>query len=157
MISSFAEAQAYLLQTIDELVSRRTSYKLDRMRALLRELGDPHLAYPTIHVGGTSGKGSTATMIAAVLQAAGKRTGLHTKPHLHSMTERARIDGAPIQPERFAAVLNAMMPAIERIAPQHGSPTYYEALLALVPQGAFAQDVGRRGYGAVPSVDRRAG
>jgi dihydrofolate synthase/folylpolyglutamate synthase len=139
MISSFAEAQAYLLQTIDELVSRRTSYKLDRMRALLRELGDPHLAYPTIHVGGTSGKGSTATMIAAVLQAAGKRTGLHTKPHLHSMTERARIDGAPIQPERFAAVLNAMMPAIERIAPQHGSPTYYEALLALAFQ-YFAQE-----------------
>ncbi len=49
--------------------------------------------YPTIHVGGTSGKGSTATMIAAALQAAGKRTGLHTKPHLRSMTERARIDG----------------------------------------------------------------
>ena len=102
VLSTFGEAEAYLLGTIDETVSRRTSYKLDRMHALLRELGDPHRQYPTIHVGGTSGKGSTCTMISAVLRAAGKRTGLHTKPHLHRMTERARIDGIAISPERFA-------------------------------------------------------
>jgi dihydrofolate synthase/folylpolyglutamate synthase len=130
-IASYAQAQEYLLDTIDEVVSRRTSYKLDRMRALLRELGDPHRAYRTVHVGGTSGKSSTSTMIAAALQAAGKRTGLHTKPHLHAMTERARIDGAPIERERFAALLDAMMPAIERTAAQFGRPTYYETLLAL--------------------------
>jgi dihydrofolate synthase / folylpolyglutamate synthase len=130
-ISTYAQAEAYLLDTIDEVVSRRTSYKLDRMRAFLRRLGDPHLAYPTIHVGGTSGKGSTATMIASVLQADGKRTGLHTKPHLRSMTERARINGIPIAPERFAALLNEMMPAIDRTIPEHGRPTYYETLLAL--------------------------
>jgi dihydrofolate synthase/folylpolyglutamate synthase len=130
-ITSYAQAQEYLLDTIDEVVSRRTSYKLDRMRALLRELGDPHRAYRTVHVGGTSGKSSTSMMIAAALQAAGKRTGLHTKPHLHAMTERARIDGAPIERERFAALLDAMMPAIERTAAQFGRATYYETLLAL--------------------------
>jgi dihydrofolate synthase / folylpolyglutamate synthase len=130
-ISTFAAAQAYLLATIGETVSRHTSYKLDRMRAFLRELGDPHMAYPTIHIGGTSGKGSTSTMIASVLQAGGKRTGLHTKPHLRSMTERARIDGIPIGPDRFAATLNAMMPAIERTTAEYGRPTYYETLLAL--------------------------
>jgi dihydrofolate synthase/folylpolyglutamate synthase len=130
-VSTFEQAQAYLLGTIDEMVSRRTSYKLDRMHAFLRELGDPHRAYPTIHVAGTSGKGSTCTMIATVLQAAGKRTGLHTKPHLHLMTERARIDGVCVDPRRFAALLDGMMPAIERITPQFGRPTYYETLLAL--------------------------
>jgi dihydrofolate synthase / folylpolyglutamate synthase len=130
-ISTYAQAEAYLLDTIDEVVSRRTSYKLDRMRAFLHRLGDPHLAYPTIHVGGTSGKGSTATMIASVLQADGKRTGLHTKPHLRSMTERARINGVPIAPEHFAALLNEMMPAINGTVPEHGRPTYYETLLAL--------------------------
>jgi dihydrofolate synthase/folylpolyglutamate synthase len=130
-ISSFAEAQAYLLETIDETVSPRTSYKLDRMRVFLREMGDPHRAYPTIHVGGTSGKGSTCTMIASALQAAGKRTGLHTKPHLRAMTERARIDGTPVAAERFAALLDEMMPAIERTALQCGRPTYYETLLGL--------------------------
>ncbi|MGC1379867.1 MAG: Mur ligase family protein [Candidatus Baltobacteraceae bacterium] len=130
-ITSYAAAEAYLLDTIDEVVSRRTSYKLDRMLALLRELGDPHRSYPSVHVGGTSGKGSTSTMIAAALQAAGKRTGLHTKPHLHSMTERARIGGEPIPPERFASLLDAMMPAIERTRAEFGRPTYYETLLAL--------------------------
>ncbi len=128
---SFERAQTYLLGTIDETISRKTSYKLDRMRAFLRELGDPHRAYPTLHVGGTSGKGSTCTMIAAALQAGGKRTGLHTKPHLQSMTERARIDGIPVAPERFAALLERMMPAIEAITPEFGRPTYYETLLAL--------------------------
>jgi len=124
-------AERYLLGTIDELVSRRTSYKLDRIAALLRELGDPHRAYPTIHIGGTSGKGSVCTMIASALTAAGHKTGLHTKPHLHSMTERARVDGRPIPRQRFAELLESSMPAIERIASRHGRPTYYETLLAL--------------------------
>ncbi|HLX25956.1 MAG TPA: folylpolyglutamate synthase/dihydrofolate synthase family protein [Candidatus Cybelea sp.] len=130
-IESYAVAERYLLATIDETVSRRTSYTLDRMQAFLHELGDPHQRYPTIHVGGTSGKSSTSAMVAAVLQAAGHRTGLHTKPHLHAMTERARIDGRPVGPERFAALLDTMMPAIERTTQRHGRPTYYETLLAL--------------------------
>lgn len=130
-IPTFESAEAYLLGTIDETTSRRTSYKLDRMRAFLRELGDPHVAYPTIHVGGTSGKGSTSTMIASALQAAGHRIGLHTKPHLRLMTERARIGGIAVSPQRFAELLDEMMPAIERVAAAHGRPTYYETLLAL--------------------------
>jgi dihydrofolate synthase / folylpolyglutamate synthase len=128
---SFEQAERYLLGTIDELTSQRTTFKLDRMRAFLRELGEPHRAYPTIHVGGTSGKGSVCTMIACALEAAGRRTGLHTKPHFHSMTERARINRTPISRQRFASLLDAMMPAIERTALRHGRPTYYETLLAL--------------------------
>jgi len=128
---SFERAERYLLGTIDEVTSRRSSYKLDRMRAFLRELGQPHLAYATIHVGGTSGKGSVSAMIACALQAAGRRTGLHTKPHFHSMTERARIDGEAIPRERFASLLDAMMPAIEHTTSRYGRPTYYETLLAL--------------------------
>ncbi|MGB9652337.1 MAG: hypothetical protein WCB01_11080, partial [Candidatus Cybelea sp.] len=130
-ISTFEEAERYLLGTIDESVSPRTSYKLDRMRAFLHELGDPHRGRPTIHVGGTSGKGSTSTMIACALKASGRRTGIHTKPHLHSMTERARIDGSPVSRERFASLLDEMMPAIERTTSRHGRPTFYETLLAL--------------------------
>lgn len=130
-ISTYEEAEEYLLGTIAESVSPRTSYKLDRMRSLLSNLGNPHRVYATIHVGGTSGKGSTAMMIAATLHAAGKKTGLHTKPHLRSMTERARIDGVPISRERFAALLAQSMPAIERTTAEFGRPTYYETLLAL--------------------------
>ena len=130
-ISSYSDAERYLESTINETASVRTEYKLDRMYTLLRELGDPHRAFPTIHVGGTSGKGSTSTMIAAVLEAGGKRAGLHTKPHLHSMTERACIDGRPISRERFAELLERVMPAIDRTTSEYGRPTYYETLLAL--------------------------
>lgn len=140
MKDAFERANDYLLGTIGETISPRTSYKLDRMYALLDELGDPHLAYPTIHVGGTSGKGSTSTMIATALSAAGLRVGLHTKPHLHDATERARIGGVPIGRERFAALLEEMMPAIDAaIAAQFGRPTYYETLLALALK-YFAQE-----------------
>jgi len=136
---TFASAQAYLLGTINETVSRRVPNRLDRMRALLAALDDPQDRYPTVHVGGTSGKGSTATMIAAILSASGKKTGLHTKPHLTSVTERARIDGVPIAEERFGDVLGEMMPAIERVAQDHGRASYYETLLAIAFQ-YFAEE-----------------
>jgi dihydrofolate synthase/folylpolyglutamate synthase len=128
---SFAAARAYLLGTINETVSRHLPQRLERMRALLRALGDPQNAYPTLHVGGTSGKGSTATMLAAALTQSGKRTGLHTKPHLSSMTERLRIDGVPISEDAFAALLDEIRPAIDSVAAEHGRATYYETLLAL--------------------------
>jgi dihydrofolate synthase/folylpolyglutamate synthase len=127
---SFAAAQRYLLGTIDEIASGRRQ-QLGRMRALLRELGDPQDRYPSLHVGGTSGKGSTATMLAAALGGAGKRTGLHTKPHLSSMTERMRIDGVAIGEEHFAALLEEIRPAIDRVAAEYGRATYYETLLVL--------------------------
>jgi len=128
---TYEEATGYLLGTINETASRRNPGRLERMRTLLRELGEPQRRYPTIHVGGTSGKGSTATMIAAALTVSGKRAGLHTKPHLSSMTERARIDGVPIAEEDFAEVLAEMLPAIERTTVRESRPTYYETLLAL--------------------------
>jgi dihydrofolate synthase/folylpolyglutamate synthase len=128
---NFSTAQAYLLGTVNEVVSRREPGRLDRMRALLRELGDPQDRYPTVHVGGTSGKGSTCTMIAAILTAAGHKTGLHTKPHLRSVVERARIDGINIPEEAFGDLLGEMMPAIDRVAAEQTRPSYYETLLAL--------------------------
>lgn len=127
---TFEQAQSYLVGLIDEQRSRGR-LGLDRMRALLQELGNPHQAYATIHVGGTSGKGSTATMIAAALRASGRRAGLHTKPHLHSVTERAWVDGSAVGEERFAELLDAMIPAIDRVTAVAGRPSYYETLLAL--------------------------
>lgn len=128
---NYASAEQYLLGTINETISRREPYRLERMRAFMHQLGDPQDRYPTIHIGGTSGKGSTSTMVSSALHAAGRRVGLHTKPHLRSMTERARVDGIAITPERFGELLASMMPAIERTASEHGRPSYYETLLAL--------------------------
>jgi dihydrofolate synthase/folylpolyglutamate synthase len=128
---TFQSAQSYLLGLINENVSRRMPNRLDRIRAFLEALGNPQDAYPTIHVAGTSGKGSTATMIATALQASGKRTGLHTKPHLSSVTERARIDGLAIPEDVFGDLVGEMQSAVDRVSYEHGRPTYYETLLAL--------------------------
>lgn len=128
---NFTQAQSHIADLINETASRREPYRLDRMRLFLGELGDPQNSYPTIHVGGTSGKGSTCTMLASVLTASGKRTGLHTKPHMRSMTERARIDGRPIPEQRFAELVEEMLPAMDRVTSEFTRPSYYETLLAL--------------------------
>ncbi|HTW83074.1 MAG TPA: folylpolyglutamate synthase/dihydrofolate synthase family protein [Candidatus Sulfotelmatobacter sp.] len=128
---TFQAAQSYLLGLINENASGRMPNRLERFRAFLAELGDPQDRYPTVHVAGTSGKGSTSTMLAAALQASGKRTGLHTKPHLESVTERARIDGVAISEEAFGDLVGELRDAAMRIAYEHGSPSYYEMLLAL--------------------------
>jgi len=127
----FEEAERYLLASIGESASPRTNYGLERITALLEALGDPHRRYRVVHVAGTSGKGSTATMVERALRRHSLRVGLHVKPHLQSMTERARIDGVPIKRERFAELFSEMLPAIERVAGRYGAPSYYEMLLAL--------------------------
>ena len=115
------------------------------MRAFIASARRSALNYPTLHVGGTSGKGSTATMLAAASTRSGKRVGLHTKPHLMSLTERMRVDGIADLGGCFRRPCSRRsIPAIERVAAEHGRPTYYETLLALAFV-AFARDEGRRG------------
>src|SRR5262249_28032381 len=74
---------------------REETFRLDRMRELMRRLGNPQERQRIVHVAGTKGKGSTSAMIAAVLSAAGYRTALYTSPHLEGLDERFRIDGEP--------------------------------------------------------------
>ena len=62
--------------------------------------GHPHRDFPTIHVGGTNGKGSCAHTLAAILQDSGKRVGLYTSPHLKDFRERIRVNGVPV-PEQY--------------------------------------------------------
>jgi len=128
----FALAERILQASQAESVSRRHPGRLDRMRAFLDLLGNPERAFPSIHVGGTAGKGSTASMSAAILTAAGFKVGLHTKPHLRSVTERARIGPTAITEERFAQVMEGMLPAISAMEETHwGRPSYFELLVAL--------------------------
>src|SRR4051794_2028132 len=91
---------AFLLDRIDyERTSAipygQSDFKLDRMLELLDRLGNPHHRLKVVHVAGTKGKGSTAAMTAAILSAAGYRTGLYTSPHLDRIEERMAIDGTP--------------------------------------------------------------
>ncbi len=77
----------------------------DLLRVLLKKLGDPHKKLKFIHVGGTNGKGSTATMISEILQSAGYKTGLFTSPFLVRFNERIRINGEPIGDGELAEIV----------------------------------------------------
>jgi dihydrofolate synthase/folylpolyglutamate synthase len=110
---------------------------LDRIRRLLAALGDPQLRYPSVLIAGTNGKGSTAAMVERALRAAGYRTGLYTQPHLHTLRERVRIDGAPTGPDAFAFTMADVRAALEGDA-RHPT-TAYEAMTALALQ-AFARE-----------------
>lgn len=73
---------------------------LDPTITILKRLGNPHSRYVSLHIGGTNGKGSTAAMVAAVLQVAGYRVGLYTSPHLVEFRERIRVQGSAIPDAR---------------------------------------------------------
>jgi len=110
----------------------RARYDLDRIGALLTALGDPHLNIPTIHIAGTKGKGSTAAMVASVLNAAGYRPGLFTSPHLHTFRERIRVGGQPIPEEDFAGLVEELWPTREAVSQaEYGRVTLFELLTAM--------------------------
>jgi len=103
----------YSLKHISELA--KAEFNLDRMFALMEELGNPQAKYPIIHVAGTKGKGSVSALCAAALQAAGYRTGLYTSPHLWDYTERIQIDGMPISHEQLIALVEEVKPGVAKI------------------------------------------
>ena len=83
----------YSLKHISELA--KAEFNLDRMFAVMDELGNPQEKYPILHVAGTKGKGSVAALCASALKAAGYKTGLYTSPHLWDYVERIQINGEP--------------------------------------------------------------
>ncbi len=107
---------------------------LEVERALLDALGAPERALPAIHVTGSKGKGSVATLAAAILRAHGRRTGLYTSPHLASYRERMRRDGEEISPEEVVAGLARVEAAAEscrRAGTIDREPTFFEATTAV--------------------------
>ena len=109
------------------------AFHLERMTLLMEQLDCAHLAVPTVHVAGTKGKGSTSAMIASILTAQGYKVGLYTSPHLHSATERIRVNGQPISQQQFAAIVERIWPTVERIGSSggYGGVTTFEAMTAM--------------------------
>lgn len=105
---------------------------LVRMKKILELLGNPHLQYKTIHVAGTSGKGSTATILSRILSTAGYKTGLTISPHLQLINERIQINGEMISLSNLILMVRAIEPVIKSIEKSAlGKPTYFEILLAI--------------------------
>ncbi len=111
---------------------------LDRVRDLVDVLGEPHRAYPVIHIAGTNGKTSTARLIEALLRERGLRTGLYTSPELTTLRERIAIDGEPIGEERFVAAFEDVLPYVELVDGKHPSRLSFFEVLTAMAFAAFA-------------------
>ena len=125
--------EAALYARIGEQAPER---RLTATRRAVELLGDPHLAYPVIHVTGTNGKTSTARMTESIVRAHGLRTGLMTSPHLVSIRERIVIDGEPIAADRFVENWDDITPILamtdQELTDRGEQPlTFFEALTVL--------------------------
>ena len=136
---NYAESIAYLdsfvnLERGALTRAHRAVITLDRVRELAARLGNPQDRFPSLHVAGTKGKGSSCAFAASILRAAGFKTGLYTSPHLQDVRERITVGGALIPPDDFARILTAAQPALEtmRLSSQgQRRPTYFEILTHL--------------------------
>ena len=149
-VLTYNAALAFLLDRTDWErrslgAAARGTWNLDRPRALLTALGHPEQRYPSIHVAGTKGKGSTAAFLASILHTAGLRVGLYTQPHLHDYRERVRINGQPITPAALARTVTHLAAAAEQLEqrerPDLGQFTTYELGTALAFQHFADADV----------------
>lgn len=106
---------------------------LGHVRRLLAALDDPQLAFPTVLVAGTNGKGSTAALLAAMASAAGRRTGLYTSPHLEQVEERVRIAGRPVEGSTLGTAIIRVLAVADELRDRgelDSPPTYFEAMTA---------------------------
>ncbi|MDE1861064.1 MAG: bifunctional folylpolyglutamate synthase/dihydrofolate synthase [Candidatus Micrarchaeota archaeon] len=129
----FLQSIEYLESLMGKERDKDRTAGMRRMNALLDEMGDPYRAYPTVHVGGTAGKGSTSMMLAEMLRNSGFRTGLHVSPHLEDIRERMQVDSKFMTEAEFADLVDYLRPVVERVrrAGGCGWPSYFEVLLAI--------------------------
>jgi dihydrofolate synthase/folylpolyglutamate synthase len=102
-------------------------FDLQRMRDLLVLMGEPQKNFPIIHIAGTKGKGSTAAMMAAVLQSAGYKVGLFTSPYLFDFCEQIQVNRVSISHEDLSNQVEALKPLLEKVK----NITTFEATTAL--------------------------
>jgi dihydrofolate synthase/folylpolyglutamate synthase len=115
MAMNYKEALDYVLKFADyeRLPRSGIVWDIKRIERLLARLGHPQDYTRSVHVAGTKGKGSTAAMIASILQNAGYKVGLYTSPHLLSYTERIRVNGKPIAEKDWATLVEIIKPHVE--------------------------------------------
>ncbi|MGH9785637.1 MAG: bifunctional folylpolyglutamate synthase/dihydrofolate synthase [Terriglobia bacterium] len=136
----YAAATRYLISLGNEVRSssldllQAAKLGLENITGLLEDLGRPQDAYPSVLIGGTNGKGSTAAMLESIARAAGLRSALYTSPHLVEINERIQVRGRTIPPEQFADLFTSLRERIERLIASgrlQFHPTYFECLTAM--------------------------
>jgi dihydrofolate synthase/folylpolyglutamate synthase len=135
---NYEAAVHYLLALGRELAAptqaAAAKFDLENITVLAERLGRPERAYPSAHIAGTNGKGSTAAFLESILRYAGFRTGLNTSPHLERINERMRVNGEEISDEAFAKTLTRNLALIEELLAEgqlRAHPTYFECVTAM--------------------------
>src|SRR5713226_5108462 len=135
---NFQESVRYLLSLGRELAAptqaSAAKFNLENITILANRLGHPEQKYPSVHIAGTNGKGSTAAFLESILRHAGLRTGLNTSPHLERINERIRINGEEISDEIFAETFTCIHVLIEELLAAgklRAHPTYFECVTAM--------------------------
>ncbi len=143
---NYQSSVRYLLSLGRELAAPTQAsvakFDLENINVLAERLGHPHLAYPSVHIAGTNGKGSTAAFLESILRHTGFRTGLNTSPHLERINERIRIDGEEIGDDAFAAAFTGIQLLIEELLAAgklRAHPTYFECVTAMAFE-SFARE-----------------
>ena len=113
--------------------SNQASVRLERIESLMQQLGRPELKYPVVHVGGTSGKGSVAAIIASILSHGGRKVGLHVSPYVHTLTEAWQLDGVNVLPSRILPVAIEVIKAARAlpVTAAFGPVSYFELKVAI--------------------------
>ncbi|MHC4169563.1 MAG: bifunctional folylpolyglutamate synthase/dihydrofolate synthase, partial [Planctomycetota bacterium] len=125
----------YLFERTDYEQEKRlrynvTTFNLARMKKLLGLLGNPHSKIHTVHIAGTKGKGSTATMLAKMLEANGYRVGLYTSPHVVNLHERITVNSEMVTRAQMRELLNRVHGPVEKML-KTDAPTFFEIMTAL--------------------------
>ncbi len=133
---TYEQAMKYLFDRTDYERQERlryniTTFNLDRMNNLLKGLGNPHKKIRCVHIAGTKGKGSTATMLAKMLEANGYKVGLYTSPHVTTLHERIVVNSEMISKKAMLDLLNRVYPVVEKMAERQDTPTFFEIFTAL--------------------------
>ncbi len=141
-IKRYHEAVAYLegLRTLPvkadkklRKVENSLEIQLKRMESFLSLIGNPHKGLNYVHVTGTSGKGSVATLIKSMLESAGYKTGIHASPFITTTVERIQINDQYISPREFADLVDYLKPFIDQfyIKSPYGRPSYHQIIIAM--------------------------
>jgi dihydrofolate synthase/folylpolyglutamate synthase len=135
---NFQESVRYLLSLGRELAAptqaAAAKFNLENITILASRLGHPERKYPSAHIAGTNGKGSTAAFLESILRNAGFRTGLYTSPHLERINERIRVNGEEITDQAFAGVFSRIHVVIEGLLADgtlRAHPTFFECVTAI--------------------------
>ncbi|MBW8016407.1 MAG: bifunctional folylpolyglutamate synthase/dihydrofolate synthase [Planctomycetes bacterium] len=133
---TYDSAMSYLFKSTDyekqqKLRYNVTTFNLNRMEALLKNLGNPHNKVQTVHIAGTKGKGSTATMLAKMIEANDYCVGLYTSPHVTSLHERITVDSEMITNKQMLSLINRIYATIEKLKKKDDAPTFFEIITAL--------------------------